>query len=77
MPLKQLYEMATRNKDIAQNGINGCREKIRDIEKEMSYYEGQRDEACSLLYDIEELIKGEQLRSPNCDGENNANVDSR
>ena len=59
--LEELHGMAKRNKDNAQNGITGCRRRIQEIEKEMSYYEGQRDEAASMLHDIEELMKGEQL----------------
>lgn len=67
--LEQLYEMAKRNKDNAKNSIMRCRERIREIEKEMSYYEGQRDEADSLIFDIEKLMRGEMLPTPYCTGE--------
>jgi hypothetical protein len=62
--LEELHEMVKRNKDNAQNGIIDCRRRIQEIEKEMSYYEGQRDEAASTLHDIEESMKGKQLPTP-------------
>jgi hypothetical protein len=64
--LKQLLESVQRNRNCAQNSILRCRERILEIQKEMTYYEGQRDEADVIIGNIETIIRGGQLPSPYC-----------
>ncbi|MDD4378028.1 MAG: hypothetical protein PHH48_07825 [Eubacteriales bacterium] len=75
--LKALYDVMQRNKDNAQNSIRRCRDRIIEIEKEMSYYEGQRDEADLILSDIEKLIKGVFPPTPCCNGDDCCNAEGK
>lgn len=56
--LKSLKRFAENERGKAQSKIYELRNKIKDIEIEISHYEGERDLADYLISKIEAKIKG-------------------